>query len=131
MPPANAGPRRLRLSNDSAAGDEPPTKQTVAVHRGPIALPPLLSRCASEVAVRWASRIWSRTPQEKRRALGGWPGTLSEARFVVADQLVPGLGVECLHELELVDREQVARFLYRSARTWWRQRGPRDVEDVG
>ena len=51
-------------------------------------------------------------------------------KLFVAGQLLPALRVECLRGLELVDREQVARFLYRSARTWWRQGGQRNVEEV-
>ena len=84
---------------------------------------------AQRVAQRWASAIRLRTLGEKRRPEGGWPGTLSEARFLVDEQLLPGLGVDCLAEFVLVDRENVARFLHRSARVWWTQLN-RDVREV-
>jgi hypothetical protein len=127
----NAAARPSRSTNNFEAGGDPRTNSEASPHRGPIRLPPLLTRCASDAAERWASRIRSKTLQEKRRTSGGWPGTLSEARSLVAEELLPGLGVECLHELVLVDQEQLARFLYRSARTWWNHLEHSDVEDVG
>lgn len=130
-PPVNAAARLSRLSNNFEPGGEPRANRDAGLHRGPIRLPPLLTRCAGDAAERWASRIRSKTLQEKRRTSGGWPGTLSEARSLVAEELLPGLGVEYLHELVLVDQEQLARFLYRSARAWWNQLQHREVEEVG
>jgi hypothetical protein len=117
--PVNAAPRPSRSSGDSEIGGQRRAIPDGSMRRVPIRLPPLLSRCANDAAQRWASAIRSRTLSEKRRPRGGWPGTLSEARFLVDEQLLPSLGVECLAELVVVDREHVARFLYRSARTWW------------
>jgi len=117
--PVNPAPRPAKSSRDSEIGNERHAILDGNMRRVPIRLPPLLSRCANDAAQRWASAIRSRTLSEKRRPEGGWPGTLSEARFLVDEQLLPSLGVECLAELVVVEREQVARFLYRSARTWW------------
>ena len=127
--PVDAAPRPSRSSGSSEIGCDPRAIPDGNGRCVPIQLPPLLSRCADDVAQRWASAIRLRTLGEKRRPEGGWPGTLSEARFLVDEQLLPGLGVQCLAEFVLVDRENVARFLYRSARAWWTQLN-RDVREV-
>ena len=99
--------------------------------RDPVGLPPLLSQSALEVAERWALRVRMEALQEQRVTMGGWPGTLSEARAVVVGQLLPGLSAEGRREVGLVDREQMARFVYRSARSWWRRMEGRDDEVAG
>jgi len=90
----------------------------------------MLGRRIADAAERWAYRIWSAVRQERRRTSGGWPGTLSEARYLVVGQLLPSLDFECLRELAEVDREQVARCLYRNARSSWSHLQRRDVEET-
>ena len=128
--PVNAAQGPSRSPDDSEAGREPRIGRGGSMRGIPIRLPPLLGRHADDAARRWATGIRSRTLSERRRTEGGWPGTLSEARSLVEELLVPSLGVECLAELVQVDREQVARFLYRSARTCWSRlnRGAGEVE---
>jgi hypothetical protein len=97
-------------------------------HTGPDdgpALPALLERPARESGERWAARVVSRMHLERRRVCGGWPGTLTEAQALTHQEVLPRLSTEELRELDLVDHDQVARVLYRSARDYWVRRQSR------
>jgi hypothetical protein len=62
---------------------------------------------------------------EQRRIAGGWPGTMSEARAFLVEDLIPHLTAEHRKEVEAVGREEVARQLYRGAREHWVRRAVR------
>ena len=82
-------------------------------------LPPQLAGPALKTAERWAARVLSELQAESRRIRGGWPGTLSEARALLAGDLLPQLAGESLVELKRVGQDEVARFLYQGAREYW------------
>lgn len=89
--------------------------------RGTARLLVTLSQCAQGEGERWANEIRSRIHGEQRRAAGGWPGTMSEARARLFAHVLPKLmqsGAPCVSEK---DREEAARCLYRSARAQWMQ----------
>ena len=72
---------------------------------------------------RWAAEVRSRTIEENRRATGGWPGTMTEARARVAGlagRLAPGE----------FDREEAAHAIYAGARRWWTNRQERGEEEA-
>jgi hypothetical protein len=71
------------------------------------------------VGLAWARRCRADLLEAHRPAAGGWPGTLSEARAVVASHLaaeLKGFGRERPTDAE---REQIARVAYGSARRDW------------
>lgn len=85
------------------------------------------ARCEGE---RWANEMMTRLRGESRRAAGGWPGTVSEARARVELHLLPGLGREGSLALSRADREDAAQRVYRSARELWaRMRDPEAEEE--
>ena len=47
----------------------------------------LLERSASETGEAWALRLFAELRAEGRRVVGGWPGTLTEARARVRAEL--------------------------------------------
>jgi hypothetical protein len=76
---------------------------------------------------QWAAEVRGQIVADNRRVSGGWPGTLSEARARVARLTAR------LNQLNVAadEREQAARAIYESARSWWllRQEKGRDEED--
>lgn len=91
-------------------------------------LPPQLVKRANESAERWANRVFTRTREEHRRIAGGWPGTITEARGLVSEEVLPRAASEHRPEIDLIDREEVVRFLYQRARSYWIRREVHDVE---
>jgi hypothetical protein len=70
---------------------------------------------AERLGRSWAAELRAALAREKRRASGGWPGTLAEARVHVARALrVQGLQVATSQE-----SEGAARLMYASARSAW------------
>jgi hypothetical protein len=116
------GDNEQRQDRHAAAGAMKRVHDRVVVE-----LPPLLAGPALATAQRWADRVLSSIRQESRRVCGGWPGTLTEARTVLAEDLLPGLTDESLAEFERVGHDPVARFLYQGAREYWARREDRRV----
>ena len=81
----------------------------------------VIGRHAHKAGERWANETRSRIHRERRAAAGGWPGTMSEARALVAEHLLPALACEGIVTLTSVEREEAARRLYHSARALWLQ----------
>lgn len=67
---------------------------------------------------RWAHASREQIHQTQRAAAGGWPGTMTEARFRVS-QLVSGAPVRPKSAPTGPDRERMAHVLYASARAEW------------
>ena len=89
-----------------------------------------VQRGAEQVGQNWASQLRASIQLEHRRASGGWPGTLSEARTQVALFLLPWLQREGQGAVVTSEqREGVARLVYASARSAWLVE--RDAEDEG
>ncbi len=63
----------------------------------------------------WAQQVRARLEHEGRRASGGWPGTLSEARARL-DTALSSLATRVSGSDE---RERLARILYHAARELW------------
>ena len=75
----------------------------------------------------WARRIRQEFHEQGRRAAGGWPGTVSEARARVAEFVIPWVARKGMVAVTSAECEQAARTLYASARnTWLAQRDPEE-----
>jgi hypothetical protein len=75
---------------------------------------------AQAVGSAWAHELRGSLKRENRRASGGWPGTVSEARARARILLLPWLSTR---GAVLATQEQVASLtsaLYASARATWR-----------
>src|SRR4051794_32370025 len=78
-----------------------------------------LRACGESLGLAWAKRCRADLVEEQRPAAGGWPGTMTEARAVVANRLAAerkGLGFE---QPTNEEREHMARIAYGSARRDW------------
>ena len=93
-------------------------------------LPLSLSERAHTEGERWANEFRSQIHGEQRRAAGGWPGTMSEARARLAGFVLPRVSSKNAVTFSQEDREEAARCLYRSARASWAQHQERE-EDLG
>ncbi len=79
-----------------------------------------LAKGRAEVVGRvWATELRAAMVQENRRACGGWPGTLSEARAHVRVRLLPWLEDQGEPAATSEQREGAARLVYASARSLW------------
>jgi hypothetical protein len=83
---------------------------------------------AQAAGERWAEKVREKTLEESRQVAGGWPGTMSEARHILASQVFPKSHPSYLSELEVAKREELALVLYSSARKWWNDRQERIIE---
>jgi len=72
-----------------------------------------LEASAAERGREWAESVRARLEDESREALGGWPGTISEARARV-EAILPRDG-----EPHVQEREKLTRVLYHAARDLW------------
>jgi len=68
---------------------------------------------AGSAGREWAAAVQSSLHQEGRHALGGWPGTLSEARTRVASAIGGGAKVSA------DERRKLVRILYDTAKSTW------------
>jgi hypothetical protein len=80
----------------------------------------LVARSRAELVGRtWAADLRAALLLEKRRASGGWPGTLGEARVQVARALLPWLDKQGQRIANSGQSEGAARLVYASARSAW------------
>jgi hypothetical protein len=79
----------------------------------------LLERRAVAEGQAWAQQMRAALRSQLRRAAGGWPGTITEARARLTEFVLPRLTREAAAALTSTDREQAARTLYASARSTW------------
>lgn len=87
------------------------------------ALDPDLRTQAELVGLEWAERWFDWAEREQRALVGGWPGTMSEARAQVVRALVPWLRERGRWPTaEVTNFEATARIVYSTARAAWRQR---------
>lgn len=82
-------------------------------------LSPIARSRAEWVGRNWATRLLAAIALEKRRACGGWPGTLSEARAHVAISLLPWLDTQGQPVVTSRQCEGAARLVYAIARSTW------------
>jgi hypothetical protein len=82
---------------------------------------------AEQVGRSWATELRAAIVGEKRRAAGGWPGTLREARTHVAVSLIPWLRNNGQTAVTSQQCEGAARLVYASARKVWLEN--RDTEE--
>lgn len=86
-------------------------------------LDPELRTRAELVGLEWAERWFDRAEREQRALVGGWPGTMSEARAQVVRALVPWLSERGRWPAaDVTNFEATARLVYSTARAAWRQR---------
>jgi hypothetical protein len=87
-----------------------------------------IARGRAELVGRmWAAELRAAIVSEKRRAAGGWPGTLREARAHVAVSLLPWLRNNGQAPVTSEQCEGAARLVYASARKVWLEN--RDTEE--
>ncbi|RLB57555.1 MAG: hypothetical protein DRI90_17930, partial [Deltaproteobacteria bacterium] len=67
----------------------------------------------------WATCYRAEIHAEGRRAGGGFPGTMTEARARFGSQIDPKLVALGIQEASFTEREQGAQLLYRTARSTW------------
>jgi hypothetical protein len=80
----------------------------------------VVARSRAELVGRsWAADLRASLLREKRRASGGWPGTLGEARMHVARALLPWLDSHGQRIASSGQSEGAARVVYASARSAW------------
>jgi hypothetical protein len=84
---------------------------------------------AEQVGRGWATELRAAIVGEKRRAAGGWPGTLREARAHVAVSLIPWLRSHGMSGVTSRQYEGAARLVYASARKVWLENRDADDED--
>jgi hypothetical protein len=82
---------------------------------------------AELVGRQWAEQLRAAIVQDHRRAAGGWPGTLREARTHVAVSLIPWLRNNGQPSVTQQQCEGAARVVYASARKLWLEH--RDAEE--
>ena len=82
-----------------------------------IARPRMLT--ADEVGRQWAQSLRSKLKTEGRRIVGGWPGTLSEARYHVSVHCAAGAEPDAAGASDPDEREGLARAVYARARREW------------
>jgi len=116
-----------RRIEDITGGSRAPSWPPGANERVAVELVPLLAGPALQTAERWATRVMSRIRGDSRPICGGWPGTVSEARALITEDLLPHLTGESLVEFERAGYAQVARFLYQGAREYWARREHRSA----
>jgi hypothetical protein len=79
-----------------------------------------VARVRAELVGReWAERLRAAIVRDRRRAAGGWPGTLREARTHVAVSLIPWLMQNGQPSVTPLQHEGAARVVYASARKLW------------
>lgn len=89
-----------------------------------------IARGRAELVGRiWATELRAAIVKERRRAAGGWPGTLREARTHVAVSLIPWLRSIGQSTVTSEQCEGAARVVYASARKVWLEN--RDAEEEG
>lgn len=84
---------------------------------------------AEHVGRRWAAELRAALINEKRRAAGGWPGTLREARTHVAISLIPWLQSNGQAAVTSEQCEGAARLVYASARKVWLENRESEEDD--
>jgi hypothetical protein len=78
---------------------------------------------AELVGLDWAKGWFERVEREQRAVVGGWPGTMSEARAQVVRALVPWLLERGKWpSADVTNFEATARVVYSAARAAWRGR---------
>lgn len=88
---------------------------------------PDLRAQAELVGLAWAEYWFDWAESEQRALVGGWPGTMSEARAQVVRALVPWLRERGRWPTaEVTNFEATARIVYSTARAAWRQRSVAD-----
>jgi hypothetical protein len=122
-------PDSLRRCRPASAQRRPGNRTTLAPRPGhcvPTAMTAssnshfsLLERRAALAGQVWAREMRESLRKQLRRAAGGWPGTITEARARLAEFVLPRLTREAAAAVTSSDREQAARTLYASARSTW------------
>jgi len=91
------------------------------------ALDPALRTQAELVGLEWAALWFDWAEREQRTLVGGWPGTMSEARAQVVRALVPWLRERGRWPTaEVTNFEATARVVYSTARAAWLRRSVAD-----
>lgn len=86
-------------------------------------LEPELRTQAERVGLEWAERWFDQAEREQRALVGGWPGTMSEARAQVVRAVVPWLRERGRWPTaDVTNFEATARVVYSAARAAWRRR---------
>lgn len=91
--------------------------------------PVWLDEHSRSIGATWSGGLRSTLRRDGRAAVGGFPGTMSEARAQVTTRLVPV--ARTTWSLSAEERESAARTVYSSARKDWLAHVDRDEDDDG
>jgi hypothetical protein len=80
-----------------------------------------LEQSAVALGQTWAEQWRQDLHREGRRAAGGWPGTLREARARVRRSILVEMTRRRMPAITAAERETAARTTYASARSEWRR----------
>lgn len=79
----------------------------------------ILERAALEAARSWTATCFAALAQEGRRVDGGWPGTIREARTLVAAEATRALAGQAMTLLTHEELDRLAQTTYEEARRAW------------
>ena len=91
----------------------------------------LLAQGAILAGHQWAQHCRDDLRQQGRRVIGGWPGTLSEARARARAHSSAELRRLGLAQLTFEELERLAHTTYASARDYWLSRAEREEPTDG
>lgn len=90
-----------------------------AAARGPAQLQ--LRELAENEGTSWATSALASLSRDGRDAIGGWPGTMSEARLRIGSRLAPFRAA-----MSQPAGEELARVAYHAARRYWQSHALRE-----
>jgi hypothetical protein len=109
-------------------------KSTAEVPRLEGDRPVWIDENSRSIGATWSGGLRSTLRRDGRAAVGGFPGTMSEARAQVTTRLIPAARVStstASFTLSPEERESAARTVYSSARRDWLAHVDRDEDDDG
>ena len=102
----------------SASPDRQPASPDDASKR------PVLQRLAQEESRGWVERLGAQLEADGREICGGWPGTISEARRLLAARLTLE-GRSRAFAMNASELEGTVQAIYLAAKREWLSRAPR------
>jgi hypothetical protein len=89
---------------------------------------PRLDAVVREESLAWVEQCMEQLARQGRPIAGGWPGTVSEARRLVARRIQTGRG-DALRALDAAQHARLVRAVYDCARRAWLERRPKPVRE--
>ena len=80
---------------------------------------PVLDRIADEESRRWVQHLLEQLATDGRLLEGGWPGTLSEARRLVAARITSEANRRAMRAFTRTEFDRLVKVVYGRARVEW------------